>query len=483
MSKILDNIRSLRDAVVRPIGEGCKGDGETGGHTKWQGKSFPVRKKRGKKRKAIPESFDVWIERVEEAVDNICGMDIDILDGTDWESMYEQGILPVRAAQIALEDAENEDEDGDEGEELQEFSLGKMNYKQWATKLDKKIRKVGDTTLIAAKKAANITNPVLHSMFMSQTTIEMAARMIMRAAGVATEDRQPRSSLRRRSSPVYEEEFEDELEDMQEEFNEPDVKRNPLDALIEEFSVRVKPRVKPKPYNEVMKYMDEFDLGESRAPLSPTPMAKRGLPLAPSERPQAVTQPTQPQDMMAAAFSSVQGVVAEERAAKQDFEKQQKLRQQQDEDARARIQAEGEGQDEEELDEASVMGGDYGRWAPATSAAGSGGRGLASAISKATGMKYKFEPDGDPASAEVGSDLWFSIEPNKAGADIYYLGIKIKGDKESPMWDVMLKKGKGLGTATSIASKRGVETSGLKSAVASLKSGVSQSKAPEGGEE
>jgi hypothetical protein len=57
----------------------------------------------------------------------------------------------------------------------------------------------------------------------------------------------------------------------------------------------------------------------------------------------------------------------------------------------------------------------------------------------------------------------------KGDRDNYFLGFQITGDKEDPRWNVMLKKGKGLASASTVASRRGVESSGLKGAAASLK--------------
>jgi hypothetical protein len=71
------------------------------------------------------------------------------------------------------------------------------------------------------------------------------------------------------------------------------------------------------------------------------------------------------------------------------------------------------------------------------------------------------------------------MEPADGKEPIYFLGIKIKGDKENPTWDVMLKKGMGLGSASTVASERGLETSQLKGAIGKLKSGL---KPKEGGQ-
>jgi hypothetical protein len=110
-------------------------------------------------------------------------------------------------------------------------------------------------------------------------------------------------------------------------------------------------------------------------------------------------------------------------------------------------------------DEASVIGGDFGRWGPATSAAGKAGASLASAISKKTGKPYKFEPNGNPQSDEGGTVLWFGIEPKDSKESRYFLGVQIKGkDKDNPTWTVKLKRGMGIASSTSVAVVGGLKS-------------------------
>jgi len=134
----------------------------------------------------------------------------------------------------------------------------------------------------------------------------------------------------------------------------------------------------------------------------------------------------------------------------------------------------------DEVDEASVQGGDFGRWGDATKAAGEVGPDLASALSKATEEKYKFVQEGAASSAKGGSELWFEIEPEDQKSEIYYLGFKIregeKGEKPSK-WDIVLSKGKGLGSARTVSSKSGVKTSKLKSEAMKL-AGSAKSEKP-----
>ena len=123
------------------------------------------------------------------------------------------------------------------------------------------------------------------------------------------------------------------------------------------------------------------------------------------------------------------------------------------------------------VDEASVIGGDFGRWGPATKAAGAVGKSIAASVAKKTEKKYTFNGGGRPSSAEGGSEIWFEIEPGDSGDDIYFLGFKIRGDKENPLWDAMLKKGKGLGSATTVKAIKGIKSGELSSTASRLKVG------------
>jgi hypothetical protein len=313
---------------------------------------------------------------------------------------------------------------------------------------------------MAIKKAGDITNPYLHQLFMSQTTIEAAARMLLRAAGIATEDDDDedggvsQGSLRRRSFLRENEEDGDfaELSELIEEFSFED-EREPVvvSEEIKNFEAELDrdlPPVKPEiwPSRQVSSQIQQAVVPRVEARSFRSPM---DMPLLDNvqERNEAATM----DDVMLAtqAVMTVESTLAAKGQAKT---------------AALKLP--------EPQEEASVMDGDYGRWKPATAAVGSAGKGLAAAISKSTGKQYKFHSEGAARSSDVGSDLWFEIEPKDSGDFIYFLGVKIKGDKEDPTWDVMLKKGEGMGTATSVASERGLKTSELKGAVGKLKSSI-----------
>lgn len=483
MSKMLEDLRSLRDAVVVPLSE-CGDKSQAGLRSK--GERSRTRKK-GRRPSTRADSFTEWMQDVSVEVQDICGMGLEILSGTPWKELYREGTSPRDAAQWALDEAEREDDDDDDGE-LEEDVLSEADYAKWTTKLNSKLKKKFGTTLEAAKKLAHMTNPALHSIFMSNATVEMAARMIMRATAMEStdEDDEPRPSLRQRSYSTSVRRVVDE------DVEEDDV-LDPLDSLMEEFRVSAVPRPRVSPENEVMRFMNELNVAGDAPTIVPKPSAAPARARNPEQEfiPPTPVPKRQPAPMsvpsveesMGVAFQAVQATVAHEQEQKKAWRENQKRQQEADERERERIRKleagesqedneEGVQPDDGDLDEASVMGGDYGRWAPATSAAGSAGAGLAAAISKATGVKYRFQSEGAARSSDVGSDLSFYIEPEDKKEPVYFMVFKIKGDKENPTWDVALKKGKAIGSATTVASERGLETSGLKSAVGKLKGGL-----------
>jgi len=319
MSQLLDSIRALRETVVvraEDIERSCQ-------------KKKPKRRKK----KAKGAGFAEWRMAVEEKMEDLCGMGTDILGGgVDWRMMYRQGWEPHEAVVTLLEIAEGEDEEEDEASvgkavdmlalmtqqeddsygELEEFSMGKLTYNKWIKKLDKIFRKQG-TTFMAVKTAARITNPMLHSIYMSQVSVDKAAQMLAYAVQEGVEEK---PSLRRRRFRV-------------------DIKKaDPLASLEKEYEGVLKKKSSGNDmYEQIMRYMDEVS--------EKTPAAKKVLPpkqSAPKQK-SSGTITTQSEDM-AAAMSSVQEVIVQERADKAAFIAEQKRRQQQDEDNRALLKQE-----------------------------------------------------------------------------------------------------------------------------------------------
>jgi len=416
----LESIRALRDAVVENKRVGNQSRLESGEKPRSRIRLpiLPTKKKELRQKKIEWSGIDFrqWLTDVNEAVDSITGMDMDILPEMPWQSWFKEGMEPEDAARLALEAAELGDDISEEEEELNERGFFRPSYQKWISKLDKRLRKKGGATLSALKRAGRVSNSTLHSIFMSQATAEMAARMLLQAVGTPMEDEAV--SLRRRNF-VSENQMEDSFDQLRD--------------LMDEFGIGTsRPPVTTRDIGEPEEGLDEENTSSSQET---------------HELPQKAQSPSQLSQDVSSAIAAVRAVEEKERAHK---------------DAQS------------EIEEASVQGGDYGRWGPATTAAGSAGRSLASAIAKASGESYHFHQEGMAQSADVGSDLWFEIEPKNPKSPIYYLGIKIKGDKEDPRWDVMLKKGAGLGSATSVGSKRGIETSKLKGAINELKAGLKQ---------
>lgn len=126
-----------------------------------------------------------------------------------------------------------------------------------------------------------------------------------------------------------------------------------------------------------------------------------------------------------------------------------------------------------ELDEASVEGGDWkGHWKPTTVAVNKVGKKLVSAISSKEEVPYKVPSNGVVNSDEGGPEIWYWIEPQKSGSDIYFVGFKLTSKGETAndhKWNVFLKKGKGVASSTSVGSVSGVKSAGLADALGQIK--------------
>jgi len=121
--------------------------------------------------------------------------------------------------------------------------------------------------------------------------------------------------------------------------------------------------------------------------------------------------------------------------------------------------------------ESKKMGVDFGRWGPATKAASAHGKAIAESISKNEGVDYTFHGSGNPRRNDDGSVLWFSIEPEEAEGDSYYLGFQhiVESDDSDVRWDVMLNKGENLDSSVTVKSERDVKPKDLLSETAKLK--------------
>jgi len=492
MSRMMEDLRSLRNAVVSMKRQTSQ-EVEPEFVSEWD--------------RSLSEgkiTFKKWKKAVSGEVEDICGMGIEILEGVPWREMYGKGMSPRRAAEEALQAAEDEDMDDEDeilfggllGEEedsrdIEEGLLGKRTYPKWAKKLNAFLKKTSGTTLEAIKKASPVNNAMIHSLFMSQVTIEMAARLIMQAAGVAAEDVSVNSSSLRRRRMLP------EMDDLSDDFDILDELSELEAALDDDFNDEVEEalgEVAGSIGASLPKIEEEAPVPAAKAPrrggvydrlaamvedmaLNPPPEPKG--PFAGMPGSGAKMDPVQEGDALAGVADSMRAIAEQESQDKKAFMESQKRKQEEDERQRDRMKKrreEDEGDEDDGVVEASVQGGDFGRWGPATSAAGAAGRGIAAALSKGSETKYTFHPEGTAQSSSVGSDLWFEIEPSDSKENIYYLGFKIKGDKENPTWDVMLKKGKGLGSSSIVSSQKGLQTSELKGGAKKLSSGIGKTK-------
>jgi hypothetical protein len=355
MSSQLDAIRKLRDAVVRRADES------------------DVSK--------IP--FKKWMRLANKAIEDITGMEADILPDVPWKDWYDNGTDPVAAASMALQGAEEEDDTFDAKKYL------------------------GDD----------------YEEDDGPGEVESGENVSLRRRGFGAEEK-----CEDGFSSLY-----DLMESLGMTSARP--KRRRLVEMADRYRAR---REEPR---EQIEEQDEEQAEEDDDS-------------ADSVTPEPVQEPARPPSDVDRAVGAIR---AEEEA----------------ELARSKPSV---------VDEASVQGGDWGRWGDATKAAGEVGPDLASALSKATEEKYKFVQEGSASSAEAGSELWFEIEPENSESEIYYLGFKIregeKGEKPSK-WDVVLSRGKGLGSAKTIASRSGVKTSRLKSEAMKLVSGAKSEKPAE----
>lgn len=438
MTERLSIVRQIKETVraPRPVKE-C-GDGKS--------TAKKIRKKKRVSVKAIREekAFDRWMKSVALAIEDITGMDMDILPEVPWRQYFDAGLRPRKAAENAL--AKAEAEDGlDYGEPLDE-GMDDDDYRSLEESVPA-LRKPG------LRKRALGGKPLSEGQ---------RAQAISRLSSLLD---------------VFGQEEEDEEEDEEEE-----EEREPLPPESPVRPVGV-------PYGNDMvaraasAVQEDLRLTEERSIVPQDPRGSSGLSSVgstPSRGPigKMPMNTTESEDIARAA-AAVQGDLMQSggmttHTLKPTLGSPFPVPPKEVKTEKKEVAEEPE-KKSERVDEAEVQGGDYGRWKPATAAAGKHGVSLAVAISKATDEKYTFFKEGMPQSAEGGSELWFAIEPRDSKKPLYFLGIKyIKGkDKEAePKWSVLLRKGMGLGSASSVAFIKNVETSKLGSAVGSLKQKV-----------
>jgi hypothetical protein len=470
MSKQLDAILKLRNEVVQvSVMDEASG-------TDWRLSKRAGRKSVGNwvslydKTKKLPEQFppgfDKWIQGVKDSIEEFTGMSLDVLPVMPWEDWFRAGVSPVAAAGRVIRQAEEEDtpdaeqmdEDDDDFDLELDEALGISGYAVWAKKLDTYLRKTKNVSLIKAKKTADISNPLLHSWFQSQYPVKKAAMLI--TGGFSEDDsgavlRSPSGGVRDLieqfgfvDEPAMEEkeEFEEETEELDDE--NALVEHDMTSAQQEVFHALSAVQADDERQSKVKSKQGlRKDIAESIASLKDDDVAP--IPSA-SSRPM-----DDGMDDVRKAFNAVRED-ASRGGHVLPFQRQYS----------GQVD---DGDTNDVIDEATVMGGDYGRWGPARKAADSGGKALAAVISKKTGNKYTFDSEGNAQSSDGGTVLWFLLRPESKGEPNYFLGMQITGEKDDPTWNVIVKKGKGLGASTTVTSHNGVKDQELAGAVGKIR--------------
>lgn len=371
--------------------------------------------KRSCKSKGKKPQFKEWFLQVADMVEEVTGMELDILPDFPWSSMFRKDMTVDEAVQHALRIAEEEGDD----EAFEDIS-----FRDWLSAVNDLLEEAEAPSIDDMRGAGSVSHSTLHMTYMKHKNPLSAAEEILSGGKRKRTRRKPQAEDRswiKRLSHVGEGD-----------------EGGGLTRLMNSLGVDGKNLPKVSGIGDV-----EGDLaGEAAAPAY-----EERLPVRPKTGAQILDEtlgmtpmkePPLDQDIFASAMA---GVRADSQAA-------QKV--------------------EQKVEEAAVIGGDYGRWGPATSAASSVGRGIAKALGK-DGVTYKFSSDGMPQSEDGGTVLWFNFAPSKKGEDNYWLGFKISGSKEDPTWAIKVKKGKGLAAASTVASKSGVKTGDLKSAASGIK--------------
>jgi hypothetical protein len=407
MTSRLEAIRELRNAVLVPLDESC------GSEAKGRGRRIDTirtmvkdrKKKKDVSRGKVP--FKEWLRVAVETVEDVTGMEADILPEVPWRSLYKDGYTPDDAVQEALRMAEDEDEDSDvqSGGEV-------ATFREWISAVDKGLKLAGKATLSQLKEDGVFSGSKVHQLFMDNRSVAKAIRLFSDFQNNAGQ--KDESTRGPRDKSIWgKEEFEGESS-----------LGDKLSELAEEFGVNTN----GKALSVFADDMDTDDVdGEHEEELDQVGSDGNGS-LG---------------DGNSNEVSRIASIV------RLDADKEV-----------VKLQKEG----------ASVDGGDFGRWGPATKAASAAKTSIVKAINKVEGSSYRFHSDGTPASADGGSELIFVIENSRdEDAISYFLVFKSKGTKEVPSWNVSLRKGDGIKNAKTVTEKFGVSSDKLSSVASSLR--------------
>jgi len=436
MSKPLEMIRVLRNTV---IGERCSSE-----PSKKIGRL--ARKISAKKKRRVQEGqyerlnepdsrlpyqstpgFDAWMGTVKEAILEFTGMDLDIFPVLPWEDWFKQGMSAIKAAKYAITKAEEEDDTFDSSKYIDE-----------------------DEEDLDEEEEDPVEESVRSSLRNKSSKLTRLAQLL--------DEYDFNSSAGEDDENQEDEEFVEE---------EPDAKSggrlggdvaSVLRAITEDEkrakSVRDKPKEMKLPLNtdvnivKVAKSIQERDdyekshfskevmseVNEAIAAVKKDKVVQNRLPLSDKN----IVDPKQ--------FSPV-------------LNEQVGL----------------DSSQSNSVDEASVDGGDYGRFGPATAAAKRSGYALAAVISKKEGTRYKMHDSGAVHSETGGAALWFLMQPDDKEKPNYFLGLQARNDskgEEDRRWNILVKKGKTLGDTTSVASENDVSSGDLSRTIGKMKGKV-----------
>lgn len=343
-------------------------------------------------------TFKEWFIEVADFIEEITGMELDVLPDIPWSKMYRDKMTVDEAVHNALRIAEEDVEE--------DFS--NLSYSDWLSGVNEELLSSGNDTTEEMRKNGALTHSKLHMLYMdyrdpNDAVGEILKTRVVSKTRVTKEDVDWISRLDRKRGPD-------------------------LSKLMRSLGMSSSKISKTKelPIDESQDDEETIPVYSDRCRVNPIDEALGIMPVKESVD-------------MDIIKNAIEGV-------NKDKRKSGKVN----------------------IEEASVLGGDFGRWGSATAAASATGSGIAKKISNGD-VKYTFNPDGIPQSGEGGTTLWFNFSPDKKDVDNYWIGFQISGDKEDPNWGIKIKKGKGLGSSSTVASKTGLKSSDLKSASIGIK--------------
>jgi len=154
-------------------------------------------------------AFSLWLEDVDEAVDQFIGMPIDVLPRMPWKTWFKKGISAVVAAKNAVQMYEDIEEDEEEFEEAEDhfeeeeegldevfggFVLA-LPYHKWYAQIDKMLQKEG-LSFEALKAVSSLDNGVIHGWYNANYAVKNTFKMIMETPAAKKAKKYTKGSLK-----------------------------------------------------------------------------------------------------------------------------------------------------------------------------------------------------------------------------------------------------------------------------------------------